>query len=107
MKIKVLIIGMFLFGFGISAQAQKCGTRSVKKTQIKQQKRIQHGIKSGELTRKEAVGLQAQQVHINRTKKRAKADGIVTPKERAIIGKKQYKASKNIYRQKHDAQARF
>ncbi len=106
MKIKVLFIGLFFLAFGMnSIQAQTAPI--VKHKQIKQNKKINHGVKTGELTRKEAAGLKAQQVHINRTKKRAKADGKVTAKERAKIARKQKRANKNIYQQKHDAQQRF
>ena len=105
MKIKMLIIGMFLFGFAFSSQAQTT-QKKVVKTQVKQHQPIKHGVKSGELTRAEATRLKKQQSNIQRTKKAAKADGVVTRKERAVIKAKQTKASKNIYRKKHNAQDR-
>ena len=105
MKLKVIIFGLFVFGFAFAGEAQTA-TPKVKDRQVNQQKRIRQGAKSGELTKKEAVKLQAQQKHIQRTKKRAKADGKVTKKERAKIHNKQNKASKNIRRQKHDKQGR-
>ena len=104
MKNRILIITMFLVGFALTTQAQT--TPRVAKTQVKQQKRIKHGVKNGELTRAEAVRLQKQQANIQRTKKRAKADGVVTRKERAVIKAKQTKASGNIYRKKNNARDR-
>ncbi len=74
----------------------------VKKRPINQHMRISNGIASGELTRAEAIQLKTQQVCINRTKKAARADGVVTRKERAIILHKQHKTNANIYRKKHN-----
>ena len=105
MKLKVIIFGLFVFGFAFAGEAQTA-TPKAKDRQVKQQKRIKQGVKSGELTKKETVQLKAQQAHIQRTKKKAKADGKVTKKERAKIQKKQNKASKNIRSQKHDKQNR-
>ncbi len=81
-------------------------TPKVTDRQVNQQKRIQQGIKSGELTKKEVAGLQAQQARIQGAKVAAKSDGVVTAKERAKINSMQNKASRNIYRQKHDGQMR-
>ena len=101
MKIKLAIIGIFLFGFTFTTQAQTT-KKKVVKTQIKQQKRIKHGVKNGELTRGETIRLQKQQVNIQRTKRKAAADGVVTRKEKAVIRTKQAKASRNIARKKHN-----
>ncbi|MEM8906460.1 MAG: hypothetical protein AAGD05_01335 [Bacteroidota bacterium] len=101
MKIKVLLFGLFLLGFAFSTQAQTA-TPKVVDRQVTQQKRIQQGVRSGELSKKETVRLQKQQRHINRSKKRAKADGVVTKKERAQLHRKQNRASKNVYRAKHN-----
>lgn len=102
MKSRILMfIGMFVFGFALNTQAQTL-TPKVKERQIKQQKRIKQGVKSGELTKREVVKLEKQQRQVNRTKKRAKADGVVTKKERAKIHRKQNKTSKNVFRAKHN-----
>lgn len=89
-----------------TVSAQSKATPRASKRQVKQQGRIQQGRRSGELTRKETVKLQAQQAHIHRTKRRAKSDGIVTRRERAQINRKQNRANRNIRRQKNDAQKR-
>lgn len=101
MKIKLVIIGMFLFGFTFTTNAQTT-KKKVVKTQVNQQKRIKQGVKSGELTKGETIRLQKQQANIQRTKRKAAADGVVTRKERAVIKTKQKKASKNIARKKHN-----
>ncbi|MCU4175681.1 hypothetical protein [Carboxylicivirga sp. N1Y90] len=77
-------------------------TPVVKQNQVQQHKRIVNGITSGELTRYEVRQLEAQQHNINKTKRIAKADGVVTKKERSIIYAKQKKANRNIYFKKHN-----
>lgn len=105
MKKLVIIAALAIFGTTVSVQAQTATPRASHR-QVNQQVRISHGAANGELTAKEAVGLQVQQAHIHRTKKRAKADGVVTPRERCKIHRKQNRASKNIAIQKHDGQNR-
>jgi len=75
--------------------------------QVKQVTRIAHGTATGQLTRAESRALKAEQRHIHRTKKRAKADGIVTREEKIRINRKQRRADRHIRRQKHDAQVRY
>lgn len=105
MKKIISIITLILLLAGInSLQAQ--ATRHVAKSQVRQQTRIVQGAKSGELTRAEIKELERQQRHINRSKRRAKADGVVTPAERARLNGKQNRASRNIRRQKNDTQDR-
>ncbi|MCB0855787.1 MAG: hypothetical protein KDD63_26380 [Bacteroidetes bacterium] len=105
MKIKISILALFL-AFATTGLMAQTATPKVTKTQVNQQKRIIHGAKNGELTKQEARQLERQQRRINRTKKVAKADGTVTPKEKMVINRRQKRASKNIYRQKHDRQDR-
>lgn len=101
MKLVALLTTILLAG---SIAAAQTATPKVTERQVNQQKRIQQGVKSGELTKKEAVRLQTQQARIQATKKNAKSDGVVTAKERAKLNAMQNKASRNIYRQKHDDQ---
>ena len=86
-----------------NAQTQ---TPVVKERQENQQKRIAGGVKDGELTAKETKHLEAREVKIQNDKKEAKADGVVTNKEKAKLHREQNRASRAIYRQKHDAQVR-
>jgi len=102
MKARLIIMGILCMGLVFSASAQSNKTPGVSKRQLKQGKRIKKGVKSGELTKGETAVLKGQQRSINRTKKRAKADGKVTKRERAGIHKRQNNASKNIGRKKHN-----
>jgi hypothetical protein len=73
---------------------------------VNQQQRIEQGVKSGQLTNREAGKLERGQAKVNRAQARAGADGHVGPNEQRRIQKAENKQSKRIYRQKHDAQTR-
>lgn len=72
------------------------------KRQVAQRARIAEGRQDGEVTRKEAAALNAQQRHIRRNERRAEADGEVTVSEQRRLDRKQNRASRNIRRAKHN-----
>lgn len=74
--------------------------------QANQEQRIDQGIKSGELTRREAARLERGQERVNRMEDRALADGKITRGEFRRIENAQNEQSRRIYRQKHDRQSR-
>ncbi len=78
-------------------------TPVVKERQENQQQRINQGVASGELTKKEAVALKTEQRAIKVEKKAFKADGKVTAAERAKLRRDQNQASRHIYNKKHNA----
>jgi len=107
--IKTFIAGAVLAlasvsGFAQAAGAASAATPGIDKRQANQEKRIDQGVASGELTKREARRLEKQQAHINKAENKAKADGVVTAAERKRLHHKQDNASANIYRQKHDKQ---
>lgn len=69
-----------------------------------QQARINQGIRSGELTRKEAGNLEAKEARIkNNERFDRKADnGKLTSTQRASLEKQLNKSSRNIYKDKHN-----
>lgn len=73
---------------------------------IKQQERIEQGVKSGELTNHEAAKLERGQARVDRKEARAGADGHVDAHEQVSIQHTEHRQSKRIYRQKHDAQSK-
>jgi opacity protein-like surface antigen len=79
-------------------------TPVIDQRQANQEKRIDQGIASGQLTQREANRLEREQNRINRMEERAKADGVVTDKERARLRAAQDRASRHIAREKHDRQ---
>jgi len=89
--------------FAGSAFAQTA-TPNIDKRQANQEKRIEQGVKSGELTSKETAKLEKREAKLQSDKQKAKADGVVTKQERAKLQHEANRDSKAIYRQKHDAQ---
>jgi hypothetical protein len=104
MKLTTLIaVAGLAIGLAFGAAAQD-KTPVVKQREINQQGRIERGVKSGELTRRETARLEREQARIKTDKLMAKADGKVTAKERAKLRREQNRASKHIYNAKHNAQ---
>lgn len=93
---------LFIGALALPALAQT--TPGIDKRQAEQQRRIDQGVKSGQLTEKEAARLEKGQARIQRMEDRAKADGVVTKKERARIEHQQNVESRKIAREKHDRQ---
>lgn len=104
MKPQILIAAILaMASAGAFAQA---ATPRVDQRQANQERRIDQGIASGELTVREARRLEKEQNVIDRAENHAKADGAVTAAERRRLHRMQQRASRDVYRQKHDAQAR-
>ncbi len=74
--------------------------------QVRQHKRIKQGVKSGEITKAEAINLRKGQQEIRQEKREAKADGVVTPAEKQEIRKDQRQQSRKIFRKKHNGRTR-
>lgn len=71
----------------------------------RQKARTRQGVKSGELTEKEASRLRARQRNLDQKVKQDKADGGgLTAAERARIEARQDNISRDLAKQKHDAQ---
>jgi hypothetical protein len=73
---------------------------------VNQQKRIEAGVKSDALTNREVATLEGQQARVNRREAHAGADGHVGKHEQAGIQRAENRASRKIYREKHDGQTR-
>lgn len=112
MKITTSILaGVVLAAVSAASVAQiaapaPAGTPGIDRRQANQEQRIDRGIASGALTRREIRRLEKEQAVINRAEDKAKADGAVTAQERKRLHRMQNHASRDIYRQKHDAQRR-
>lgn len=85
----------------LAASAQ---TDRIDQRQAEQQKRINEGVKKGELTKAEADRLQQRQQNIQKMEDKAKADGKVTEEERRRIERAQDKQSRSIHRESTDRQ---
>jgi Tfp pilus assembly protein FimT len=99
-----LITAAVLAAFAMPVFAQTTSTPRIDQRQQNQQQRIDQGVQSGELNRKEAARLEKGQARIQKMENKAVADGKVTAKERRKIERAQDKQSRKIAREKHDKQ---
>ena len=107
MKLKAVAAVLTLSAFPMMAFAQATDTQSTKridKRQEFQEKRIDKGAQTGQLTDKEKARLEKGQSRVQKAEDKAMADGKMTKKERARIEHAQDQQSKKIYREKHDKQ---
>ena len=100
---KILISSLMVFGFAAAMNAQTA-TPKIDAREAKQQERIENGVKTGELNKRETRRLEKQEGHIQNAEAKAKSDGVVTPEERAKLKHMENKTSRHIKNQKHDAQ---
>ena len=89
------------------AASSPAATPGIDARQARQEPRIDQGVASGQLNKRETRRLDREQGAIQRVENKAKADGTVTAHERKHLHRKQNHASKDISRQKHDAQKRM
>ena len=73
---------------------------------VNQERRIEQGIQSGQLTNREVGRLERGQARADGADARAGANGRVGPREQQHIQKAESRQSRRIYREKHDAQKR-
>lgn len=103
------IVGFCIFvaAAPVFAQAQASGTTDpgIQKRMQNQGQRIDQGVQSGALTPRETGKLETEQAKIQQAEERMKSDGNLTPKERQRLNRMQDRSSRDIYNQKHDAQA--
>lgn len=107
MNIKAIIAAAVIAAVPALSHAQAkdpAATPGIDKRQEMQQKRIDQGVQSGELNKREAARLERHQDRVGKMEDKAKADGTVTKKERAAIHHAQNNESQRIHRQKHDRQ---
>ena len=71
---------------------------------VDQQTRIEQGLQSGALTTREAAKLEGQEAKVETLQANMLKDGSLSPAEKARLDRAQNQVSRDIYRQKHDAQ---
>ena len=98
------ILAGLVMCFSSAALAQN----EVDQREANQQQRIDQGEKSGELTNHEANHLERQQAHIDNqvARDRAANGGHLTKAEHAQVNREQNRASRDIYRKKHNARVK-
>jgi hypothetical protein len=100
---KIAILGLLVFFSLVSARGQ---AERWDRRERRQKNRIEQGQDSGELTKGEQKGLKHDQRRIRHEETRAKRDGVVTGRERERLERMQDRASRRIYRDKHNERER-
>lgn len=102
------LIGTLALTLGAMAMAQTpagaASTPRLDKREAQQQKRIDQGVASGQLTAKETNLLDKREAKLAADEAAAKADGKVTHAERRKLEREANRDSRAIHRQKHDKQ---
>jgi hypothetical protein len=99
----VLLSAVFVLGLGVVSLAH---TPVINRRERNERERIAQGIRSGELTRREAARLRSEQFRIRAYEARARSDGGLNRRERYRLDRMLDRAGRDIYRQKHDRQDR-
>jgi len=92
-----MLVGTLIFGTVTIAMAGPFTWR-----EGRQQARIYQGIDSEQITRGEYRGLEREQGKIEADRQRAWADGRLTPREACRLTREQNRASRDIWRAKHN-----
>jgi hypothetical protein len=100
---KPIVVLAAAFALTSACAFAQVATPGVKERQENQVARINQGVASGELTKKEATVLRTEQRAIRAERQAFKADGKLTAAERAQLHRDQNQASKRIYKKKHNA----
>ena len=81
-------------------------SQSINERKDNQQDRIANGVQSGELTAKETQHLEKKEADLNQEERdmRKLDNGHLTANDKATLNQQQNQLSKDIYKQKHDAQ---
>jgi len=102
---KTRILTAFAAGLAIFLMlGNQSSAATINQREWRQQARIWHGFRSGDLTPREFRQLERQQGLIRRSEARARRDCNFSARERFRIQRLQNRASRNIFRQRHDRQ---
>lgn len=100
----VLFVIIFVLSLSSVSMAQ---SGWINRREHDQRSRIRQGIRSDELTRREAARLTAEQARIRAYERRSRIDGGgLSWRERARLDSMLDRSGRRIYRQKHDRQDR-
>jgi len=112
-----MLVTAALAAFSFAASAQSTGNTTGNSTanppvnnnvnfgdrNVEQQRRIEQGLRSGDLNVQEASRLEREESRVNRMESRALRDGTVSDAERTQINRAQDRVSQDINRERQDA----
>jgi hypothetical protein len=85
-----------------AAWAQATTAEKDQQRDVNQQQRIEQGLKSGQLSTKEAGSLERQEQHVDKMEARDLRNGSISPAEQAKLNAAQNRVSNQIYADKHN-----
>lgn len=94
-----------LVAMTVAAAAHDAQNR-IDRREANQESRIQQGVRSGEITRREYRQLESEQARIRSLERQAKRDGHIDRYEASTIKRAQNAASRHITQEKNDADRR-
>ena len=97
---RTTLIACLLLGTGAAAFAQ--APAGTVQRDVNQEKRIEQGLQSGQLTTREAATLQREESRVDRMQTNALKDGKLSAAEQAKLNAAQNKVSADIYADKHN-----
>lgn len=102
---QILLFSAALAVASVSLAAAHPVTPRVDRREACQHMRIHQGVRSGQLTPREAARLRAGQMRVHHMERRAKADGFLTFRERARLERAQDRQNRRIFRLKHNGRS--
>jgi len=101
MKSAAVCLGVIAAGL-LSTAANAQAVQQDQQRDVNQQQRIEQGLKSGELSSREAGQLEREQQHVDKMEARDLRNGSISPAEQARLNAAQNKASGDIAADKHN-----
>jgi hypothetical protein len=101
MKVTGSFLGVFAAGL-LSTGVQAQTVQQDQQRDVNQQERIDQGLKSGELSTREAGHLESEQQHVDKMEAHDLRNGSVSPSEQTRLNAAQNKASRDITVDKHN-----
>ncbi len=101
---QAILAGLVLVGLFLASLPARADTRApgIQRREWLQQRRLDQGLASGQLTAREGDYLPRQQTRIRATEAAMKADGRLTRAERARLHRMLNQSSRDIFRLKHN-----
>src|SRR5689334_17454797 len=98
--LKLMFVAVALFT--VTAASAHPRSPLINRRERHQARRIHQGVKSGELTPREARVLRQEEREVRWDEREAKSDGKLTPMERRHLRRELNQNSRRIYRLKHN-----
>ena len=102
----ITVAAIALAAMTAAASAQGYSGDRIDRREANQERRIQEGRRSGDITRQEARQLEAEQARIRDMERQAKRDGVVDRREARQIERAQDQASRHIAQERNDSERR-